>query len=215
MKTLLSILLFAGFISGAFADDKYEKAVKKNLIRMDTCKISADYINVANAFERIALAENNKWLPYYYASLNYVLASFVDSSKTQRDMYLDKAHGFIHTADSLVPNNSEVLTLKGMLAQARMQIDPMSRWQKYGGEAQYNFQKAMEADTLNPRPEYLIGAGVFYTPKQFGGGADKAKPILENSLRKYEQFVPENDLMPKWGKQMVEELLKQIGETKQ
>jgi len=130
-------------------------------------------------------------------------------------MYLDKANEFILTADSLAPNNSEVLTLKGMIAQARMQDDPMSRWQKYGGEAQFNFQKAMETDSLNPRPEYLIGVGVFYTPKQFSGGPVKAKPILENSFRKYEQYVPENDLMPKWGKQMVEELLKQINETKQ
>jgi len=214
MKIFLTLLFTFSIIAGIYADDKYEKAVKKNLDRMDTCGVSADYLNVANAFERIALAENGKWLPYYYASLNYVLASYVDSSNTQKDMYLDKAIEFIHTADSLQSNNSEVLTLKGMLAQARMQIDPMSRWQKYGGEAQLHFQKAMEADSLNPRPEYLVGAGVFYTPKQFGGGPDKAKPILENSLRKYEQFVPTSDLMPTWGKQMVEELLKQINETK-
>jgi hypothetical protein len=215
MKIFLTLLFTLSVIAGIYADDKYEKAVRKNLERMDTCRVSADYLNVANAFERIALAENGKWLPYYYASLNYVLASYVDSSNSQKDMYLDKAAGFIHTADSLVPSNSEVLTLKGMIAQARMQIDPMSRWQKYGGEAQFNFQKAMEADSLNPRPEYLVGVGVYYTPKQFGGGPDKAKPILENSFRKYEQFVLENDLMPKWGKQMAEELLKQINETKQ
>ena len=215
MKLCLTLLFAFSVITGVYADDKYEKAVKKNLEKMDTCRIPADYMGVANAFERIALAENDKWLPYYYASLNYVLAGFVDSSSSQKDLYLDKADGFINTADSLVPNNSEVLTLKGMIAQARMQVDPMSRWQKYGGEAQINFQKAMKADSLNPRPEYLIGVGVYYTPKQFGGGPDKAKPILENSLRKYEQFVPANDIMPKWGKEMVEQLLKQIGEMKQ
>ena len=214
MKLFLTLLFAFSVITGVYADDKYEKAVKKNLEKMDTCRIPADYMGVANAFERIALAENDKWLPYYYASLNYVLAGYQDSSKTQKDIYLDKAVAFIGTADSLAPNNSEIYTLNGMIAQARMQIDPMSRWQKYGGEAQMNFQKAMKADSLNPRPEYLIGVGVFYTPKQFGGGPDKAKPILENSLRKYEQFVPENDLMPKWGKEMVDELLKQINETK-
>lgn len=214
MKLFLTLLFTFSVVTGIYADDKYEKAIKKNLERMDTCRNSADYLNVANAFERIALAENNKWLPYYYASLNYVLASYSDSSSSQKDLYLDKADRFINAADSLVPNNSEIYTLKGMIAQARMQVDPMSRWQKYGGEAQFNFQKAMEADSLNPRPEYLIGVGVFYTPKQFGGGPDKAKPILENSLRKYGLFVPENDLMPRWGKQMVEQLLKQFGEMK-
>lgn len=215
MKTLLALILSFSAITGVLADDKYENAMKKNLDKIDEYTTSDDYIKLANNFERIALAEADKWLPYYYASFIYVLANYADSSKTQKDIYLDKAVDLINKADSLAPNNSEVYTLKGMLAQARMQIDPMSRWQKYGGEAQYSFQKAMETDSLNPRPEYLVGAGVFYTPKQFGGGPDKAKPILENSLRKYEQFVPANDLMPTWGKQMVEELLKQINETKQ
>ena len=215
MKTLLALILSFSAITGVLADDKYENAMKKNLDKIDEYTTSDDYIKLANNFERIALAEADKWLPYYYASFIYVLANYADSSKTQKDIFLDKAVELINKADSLAPNNSEVYTLKGMLAQARMQIDPMSRWQKYGGEAQFSFQKAMEADSLNPRPEYLVGAGVFYTPKQFGGGPDKAKPILENSLRKYEQFVPANDLMPTWGKQMVEELLKQIGETKQ
>ena len=214
MKLFLTLLFAFSVVTGIYADDKYEKAVKKNLEKMDTCRTAADYMAVANAFERIALAENNKWLPYYYASLNYVLASYSDSSSSQKDLYLDKADRFINAADSLVPNNSEIYTLKGMIAQARMQVDPMSRWQKYGGEAQFNFQKAMEADSLNPRPEYLIGVGVFYTPKHFGGGPDKAKPILENSLRKYGLFVPASDLMPRWGKQMVEQLLKQFGEMK-
>ena len=215
MKLFLTIFFTAAIISGAYADDKYEQAMKKNIEKINECKTVNDYLKLANGFERIALAEKDKWLPYYYSSFLYVLAGYQDSSKTQKDIYLDKAVALIGIADSLAPNNSEIYTLNGMIAQARMQIDPMSRWQKYGGEAQLNFQKAMEADSLNPRPEYLIGVGVFYTPKQFGGGPDKAKPILENSLRKYEQFVPENDLMPKWGKEMVDELLKQMSETKQ
>ena len=67
MKTLLSAVLILTFVIGTYADDKYEKAVKKNLERMDTCKTAADYINVANAFERIALAESNVFI---YISLN-------------------------------------------------------------------------------------------------------------------------------------------------
>ena len=76
------------------------------------------------------------------------------------------------------------------------------------------FTKAMQADSLNPRPEYLIGVGLFYTPEQFGGGPKTAKPILEKSLAKFEKFVPENDLMPHWGKEQVEQYLKQIKDGK-
>ncbi len=210
MKTLLSILVTFLIISSIYADDKYESAMKSNLEKIGSAQTPNDYIKIANNFERIALAEKEEWLPYYYSSFCYVLASYTDTSGTRKDIYLDKADAFLQSADSLEPNNSEIYTLKGMLAQARMQIDPMNRWMKYGVEAESNFKKAMELDTLNPRPEYLIGTGLFYTPQQFGGGPVPAKPVLEKSLEKFNQFVPENDLMPNWGREMVEKLLEQI-----
>lgn len=214
MKIILSLIISLLVISGAYAQDKYEAGIKSNLAKMDECKTANDYLKLANGFERIASAEKDKWLPYYYGALSCVLASYIDSSKITKDIYLDKADKFLNKADSLKPDNSEIYTLKGMLAQARMQVDPMNRWQKYGIEANNNFTKAMAIDTLNPRPEYLIGVGLFYTPKQFGGGPTAAKPVLEKSLMKFEQFVPENDLMPHWGKEQVEEYLKQITEAK-
>jgi len=143
-----------------------------------------------------------------------VLASYTDSVNSRKDIYLDKAFKFIGLADSLMPNNSEIYTLKGMISQARMQIDPMNRWQKYGADATANLTKAMQIDTLNPRPEYLIGVGTFYTPQQFGGGPTAAKPILEKSLAKYEKFIPESEIAPNWGKGQLEEILNQINQNK-
>jgi hypothetical protein len=101
-----------------------------------------------------------------------------------------------------------------MIAQARMQIDPMNRWQKYGAEANRNFTEAIKIDTLNPRPEYLIGVGLFYTPKQFGGGPTTAKPVLEKSLEKFNQFIPESEISPAWGREELEEILQKINESK-
>ena len=214
MRRSLSVILSLLFLTVAIADDKYEKEIKKNLEKIDECKTPNDFIKLANNFERIAAAEKDKWLPYYYSAFVYVLASYVDSSNSRKDIYLDKSDKFNNIADSLLPNNSEIYTLKGMISQARMQVDPMNRWQKYGADATNNFTKAMQIDTLNPRPEYLIGVGIFFTPKQFGGGPTTAKPILEKSLDKFEKFVPENEIMPKWGKEQVVEYLKQINEGK-
>ena len=214
MKIFLSVVLSLLLLSGTFAQDKYEKAMKTNLEKMDQCRTAEDWIKVANNFERIAQAENDKWLPFYYSSFSYVIAAFSDTSKSQTDTYLDKAVELAENADSLEQDNSEIYTLKGMIAQARMQVDPMNRWQKYGPEADKNFKQAIAIDSLNPRPEYLIGVGVFHTPEQFGGGPANAKPILEKSMAKYEKFVPANDLMPHWGKEAVEQLLKQIDEQK-
>lgn len=214
MNKVLSVILSLLFLTVAIADDKYDKEMKKNLQKISECKTPNDFIKLANSFERIASAEKDKWLPYYYSAFMYVLASYTDSVNSRKDIYLDKAVNFNNAADSLQPKNSEIYTLKGMIAQARMQIDPMNRWQRYGAEADRNFTEAMKIDTLNPRPEYLMGVGIFYTPKQFGGGPTTAKPVLERSLRKYEQFIPENDLMPNWGKEEVQQYLNQINEVK-
>lgn len=210
MKKPLSIFLSLLFFTIAIADDKYEKEIKKNLEKIDECKTPNDFIKLANNFERIAVAEKDKWLPYYYSSFMYVLASYTDSVNSRKDIYLDKAFKFIGIADSLMSNNSEIYTLKGMISQARMQIDPMNRWQKYGTEADRNFTEAMKLDSLNPRPEYLIGIGLFYTPKQFGGGPTTAKPVLEKSLEKYNRFIPESEISPAWGREQLEEILQKI-----
>ena len=198
-------------ITGIHADDsKYEKAMKKNLSRIDSAKNVGAMLDIANGFERIAFAEKDKWLPYYYASFMLTLASFTDTTAANKDGYLDKADTFINIADSLEEDESEIYVLKGMIAQARLQVDPMNRWMKYGPISNNNFSKAMKLDTLNPRPEYLQGVSLYYTPEQFGGGPAPAKRLLEKSLEKYNLFIPDNDLMPNWGREMTEQMLEQI-----
>ncbi len=217
MKIILTLVICFLAVTGIHADDsKYEKAMKKNLAKIDSAINLTAMLDVANGFERIAFAEKDKWLPYYYASFMLTLASFTDTTADNKDGYLDKADNFINIADSLEEDESEIYVLKGMIAQARMQIDPMNRWMKYGPIANNNFTKAMKLDTLNPRPEYLQGISLYYTPEQFGGGPAPAKRLLEKSLEKFNQFVPDNDLMPDWGRKMVEQMLEQIdSETKE
>jgi phosphoglycerol transferase MdoB-like AlkP superfamily enzyme len=115
MKFIISLFLILLLSDSVFSQDKYESGMKINLAKMDECKNSNDYLKVSNSFERIAIAEKDKWLPYYYSALNCVLASYIDSSKTTKDIYLNKADKYINAADSLAPENSEIYTLKGML----------------------------------------------------------------------------------------------------
>ena len=163
MKLHLEIAILFFALASTHADDsKYEKAMKKNLSGIDSALDVTSMLTVANGFERIAFAEKDKWLPYYYASFMYVLAGYADTTTSKKDGYLDKADTFINIADSLEENESEIYTLKGMIAQARLQIDPMNRWMKYGAESTNNFNKAMKLDNLNPRPEYLKGIGFLF-----------------------------------------------------
>jgi len=211
MKIILTIIICYFTVASLIADDsKYEKAMKENLSKIDSAMNVSSMLDAANGFERIAFAEKDKWLPYYYSSFMLTLASFTDTTADNKDDYLDKADNFINIADSLEEDESEIYVLKGMIAQARLQVDPMNRWIKYGPIANNNFTKAMKLDTLNPRPEYLQGVSLYYTPEQFGGGPAPAKRLLEKSLDKYNQFVPDNDLMPNWGREMTEQMLEQI-----
>lgn len=191
-------------------DDKYTKAMEKNLVLMDSASTPVKLNALANSFERIAAAEKDKWLPYYYAAHCLIIASFVDSVTANKDPYLDRAEKFVIIADSLQPNNSEIYTINGFLAQGRLVVDPMARWQKYGQLSNMLFEKAKELNPLNPRPEMLIGNTLYNTPEAFGGGKKSAEPVLKAALEKYKKFVPETSISPRWGEDIVIGLLKTI-----
>ena len=46
---------------------------------------------VSNRFERIALAEKDQWLPYYYAAYARSIAGFITTDKSKVDEVLDGA----------------------------------------------------------------------------------------------------------------------------
>jgi len=196
------------------SDDKYTNVMEKNISLIDSAKSLADFQNIINNFERIASAEKSKWHPFYYAAYCYAISSFLDSVRSKKDIYLDKADENINIADSLNQNNSEIYTLKGLVSQMRLMVNPMERWQKFGPLASTFLKKAKELDPTNPRPDYLIGQSLLYTPVQFGGGNEVARPVLEEALKKFEAFKPENSLSPAWGKNMVRNILDQISTDK-
>ena len=107
MKIILTLIICFFTAAGMHADDsKYEKAMKKNLSKIDSARDIGSMLNVANGFERIAFAKKDKWLPYYYASFMFVLSSFADTTDGKKDGYLDKADIFISIADSFSSSES-------------------------------------------------------------------------------------------------------------
>jgi hypothetical protein len=206
---LSAIVLFATVVVFA-QSEKFTAAMKKNLAALDTSfKNPADLLTVANNFERVATAEKNQWLPYYYAALCQVNYGFMEQNKEKIDGYADKATTLISKADSLSPNNSEISCVKSMIASCHMMVDPMQRWQEYGQESSSNMEAAMQQDPANPRPYFLKGQGLKYTPEQFGGGCTTAKPQLQIALDKFATFKPSSEISPNWGKERVEMLIKE------
>ena len=207
-KIFLSTLMFAITVIAFAQSEKFTSAMKTNLAAMDTAfKNPANLLTLSNNFERIATAEKTQWLPYYYAAFCHVNYGFMLKDKDKIDGFADKASLLIAKADSLAPNNSEISCIKSMIASCHMMVNPQQRWQDYGAESSSNMQDAMKQDPTNPRPYFLKGQGLKYTPESFGGGCKTAKPALEIAQTKYETFKPANEISPNWGKELVAKLL--------
>lgn len=195
-------------LSAGAQNEKYTNAMKKNLSQLDSAfKNPAYLITLANNFERIANTEKTEWLPYYWAAFCQVNYGFFEKDKSKVDAIADKATELMSKADSMNPNNSELSCIKSMIASCHMMVNPMERWQEYGAESNSNMEAAMAQDPGNPRPYYLKGQGLKYTPEQFGGGCKTAKPVLEKALEKYAAFKPSSELHPNWGKDITQQLV--------
>ena len=209
MKKIIAAIAILATIS-VNAQSKYEAAMKKNFIQMDSAKTTADHQAVSAGFERIGDAEKTQWLPYYYAGLALTTAGWMDS-KLDKDQNAEKIKSLCDKAEALTTDNAdkaEILTLRNMTATQQMLVDPQGRFMSYGMEAGKYLQQALKLNPENPRAYYLQGASLFGTPEQFGGGKATAKPILEKAAELYKKEQPK-PLYPHWGQARNQEMLDQ------
>lgn len=200
-------LLISSFVfAQTDTTSKYYAAMKKQVAITDTARTLPSLQQAYNGFERIANAETKEWLPDYYMAYCLIMESYLDDTK-KTDDYCDKASTMLDRADSISPNNSEILALRAMCSSARIRVNPMSRGSKYGKESNEWLVKAAAADSTNPRIDLLRGTGLFYTPAAFGGGKDKAKPVLENDIKKFDAFKPASPIHPHWGRFRAQQML--------
>ena len=165
---------------------------------------------VAAKFERAATVAPADWLPRYYQA--YALVINVFQSKEDgdaKDKTLDQAEAALAQARQLHGDASELLTLQAYAYQARLGISPMMRSQKYSELVGEAVAQAQALNPANPRPFLVEANNVYYTPKMFGGGADKAKPLYEQAQAKFAAFVPAGPLAPNWGLRQLQGRLKQ------
>lgn len=186
--------------------EKLRQALGKGLQQLGTAKNADDFSATANYFERIAQAESKQWLPLYYAAYSNLLAGITNSSKSAKDQYCDKALLQIEQAGLLSADNSEVFALTGYIQFMKMSVDPQGRMNLIG-QSTASLDKAKALNPDNPRPYFIQGQSVFYTPETFGGGKAAAKPVLSIAVDKFKTFKPENSLSPNWGAERAAMLL--------
>ena len=196
--------LLSSFIICSEYSDRYYKSMDKGIEMFDSSETEVDFLKVSNYFYRISQVIKTDWLSsYYYAYANTSLSMMQEDSDLKEE-YLDKALNILAPFDTLKTASldsiamSEIYTLRAMIYVGKIFINPMINGMKYGPLSEQNIEKAKKLNVTNPRPYYLSGQSKFYTPSAFGGGVDKALPILKDALDYYDNFKPKK-YWPNWG----------------
>ena len=217
MKKLIAVISLCMCTMFTFAqNEKFVKAMAPKVAAMDTTRNTNNLKELANGFERIAIAEKTEWLPYYYAALATVNMGYTmmdnpmsgDASKI--DPVTDKAEALLMQAEALSKNNSEIYVVKKMINSLRMIVDPQNRYMVYGPVAQEALETAKQLNPENPRVYLLEGQDKYFTPEQFGGSKTEAKKLFETASQKYAAFKPVSNLDPAWGKGTLQYFMAQV-----
>ena len=184
--------------------------LEKTFLAFDTSQDVTVKTEQANKLELIAKKWDKEWVTHYYVAYAKATLSYYEKDPAKRDAYLDEAEKEKEDAISILGKETdETFVLAAMIANFRMGVDPMNRWQKYGPIFSENLQKAQEANPDNPRMYYLQGTSKFFTPKAYGGGKKAALPYFEKAEPLFAKETGDDITKPSWGKRANSYFLKQ------
>ncbi len=211
MKRLFLLIFCSISLAGLkaqTADEKFTATMERMLLKLDEAETAEQWQAAANGFERVGNAETQQWLPWYYSAYSNILLAFEQEDLAAIDPILDKADKQIARAETLSPDNAELLVLKSMAASARIRVD-FNRGMQYGPAASGYATRATTLQEGNPRGWLQLGQNLLYTPEQFGGGPARGCPLLQKSQARFATFQPESAIHPKWGAEYLDSIIKE------
>jgi hypothetical protein len=177
------------------------ETLKKTFLAFDTTQDYQKKTEQSNKLNIISKKWTDQWAPHYYNAYSKTQLSYMEQNNAKKDALLDEAQKEYDEAMMILgKENDETLVLAAMMANARMIVDGMNRWQKYGKLFQDNLAKAKEINPDNPRIYYLMGTSKFFTPKQWGGGKKAAQPYFEKAAPLFAKESDTDMNKPFWGK---------------
>jgi len=201
MKTIFITLLVSAISISLMGNSKFEKAMGEALVNFEKSKSMDELKSVEAQFSKIAAKEKKEWLPFYFSSLVNCILSFQTADYDEKNALIEKAQMQLDVALKIKENESELYTLQGMIYQATIMMDLPKNGPIYAEKSIQAFRKAIELNPKNPRPHYLQGVSMMFTPEQFGGGKQVAIPHLERAVELFRDFAPKSRIYPTWGKE--------------
>ena len=156
------------------------------------------YLQSANTFERIALAEADHWEPVYYAAYSYIFAGMLEQDPAKKDLLLDKALDWVSKGEAMQLQDAEFAVLKGWTYSQKISVDPSVRGQQYSQLAYVEIYKAIQMSPDNPRAAFMKASMDYGTAQFFGNDTsaicaqfDKAQELAANE-------TTQSELWPVW-----------------
>ncbi len=204
MQTLAKILILL-FVGALSAQDQYTKGMEKAFQLWQDQKPT----EAANLFERIAMAEQDNWLPHYYVAQINTINSFGETDLEKLSKKLDKAKEFIDLAKAISPDNPEILVQEAMINTAWIAFDGATYGMTLSGKNAQLYQKAMELAPENPRVIFSKAEWDMGSARYFGKDTTPYCQDIERALELFATFKSETPFYPGWGKERAEQVLAQ------
>lgn len=202
MKNTIAIALFL-ISSIAFAQGPYEKGMQKALQLWGEGKTA----DASNLFERIANAEMDNWLPYYYVAQINTIISFGEKDKEKLTQQLEKAQEYIDLAKNISPDNPEIIVQQAMTHTAWIAFDGATYGMTLSGKVAALYAKAQEIAPQNPRVVFSKAEWDMGSARYFGKDTTPYCKDVARSLELFDTFKAESDFHPNWGKDRAESVL--------
>ncbi|HEY8960363.1 hypothetical protein [Chitinophaga sp.] len=208
MQTLLRLpflfwILAAPAVYGQ-ENNNWQQALEQQLQVLESAEPAAWPPRI-DTLTMLAQAHPDEWLLQYYAGWAATQLSF-KSGKKEAESLCREAEPFVKKALQLQPGNTETLALMGYWLSAKINAAP-SRGASLGAQSRNYAEKAIAADSTNPRAWLVKALNIYYTPAIFGGGKQRAKPTVDITAARFAAFKPENALAPNWGQQIFDVLM--------
>jgi hypothetical protein len=201
MKSLIVMGALALTVTAASAQQDFKGPLKATWDALDTTKMPDDQAPLANKLALISKKWAGEWSTHFYVALSKTYMSYGEKDEAKHDAILDEADKELDEAVSLLGKpTDETWVVAAMIANSRMMVNPMQRWQKYGKTFSDDLDNAKEINPENPRMYYLKGVTTFFTPKNFGGGKKNAQPYFEKATTFFAKEDDKDITRPYWGK---------------
>lgn len=205
MKKILPFLIL-GFLLGisANAQSQYEKGMNEAFTLLE----NNQYMEAGNLFERIAKAEKENWLPYYYASQIKIIASFSNNNSVKKEQQLEEAQNLLDQARNFGGReNAEIMVLQAMLHTSRLTIDPNLYGMKLSPVINRIYNDAFEKAPNNPRVIVSKAEWDINSARFFGEDPEKYCEDLQNGLRLFGKEKAPEKFYPSWGEDRARKLV--------